>query len=187
MSATTETPQVNGDVPHSAFLNHLLGYPLISDGVSTFKSNPYGQKSIELGDSAYKTINSYAKPVYSYIAKPYQYVEPYVKKADDLGDKTLSKVDEKFPVVKKPTGELYADAKSLVFLPIRTAQSGKDHVLSTYNAECKKVGGESIVTYTKALVSTALIITYETLNQVSTFLSAKKEETKIAIEEKANN
>ncbi|KAH8889412.1 hypothetical protein GQ53DRAFT_216025 [Thozetella sp. PMI_491] len=175
--------QVNGDVAHSAFLDHLLGYPLINDGVSTFKSNPYGQKSLQLGDSAYQT---FAKPVLPYFSKPYTYLSPYVKKADDLGDKTLANFDARFPVVKKPTGELYADAKGLVLYPLHVGQAGRDHVLSTFSAERKKIGDETLITYGKAAVTTALILTTETIQTVSTYLSAKKEEAKTVVDEKAN-
>lgn len=178
------TPQVNGDGPHSAFIEHLFAYPVVHDGVATFKSNPYGQKSLELSDSAYKT---FAGPMMPYLQKSYQYVSPYVKKVDDLGDKTLCKVDERFPMVKKPTGELLDDAKSIVLLPIRVGQSGKEHVFSTYDAEVKKVGGENIVTYGKAFLTTALILTTEALTTASNFLGAKKDEAKATLDEKANN
>jgi hypothetical protein len=176
--------QVNGDVPHSAFIDHILGYPVINDGISTFKSNPYGQKSIQLGDTAFKT---FAQPIMPYFAKPYQYVSPYVKKADDLGDKTLSKVDEKFPIVKKPTEELYSDARSIIMFPLRIGQSGKEYVMNTYNSECKKVGGDNLMTYGKAAFTTALIITTDTLTTLSSFLGSKKEEAKQTMDEKANN
>ncbi|KAK0634858.1 hypothetical protein B0T17DRAFT_20025 [Bombardia bombarda] len=178
------SPQVNGDVAHSAFLEHILNYPVINDTVSTIKSNPYGQKSIEIGDSVYRT---FAAPVLPYFSKPYQYVSPYVKKADDIGDKTLYKVDEKFPIVKKPTNDLVNDAKTIVFFPLRISQSGKEYVLNTYSSECKKVGGDNLVTYGKAVLSTALIITTETLITVSNFVSSKKDDVKQAVDEKANN
>lgn len=177
-------PQVNGDLPHSAFIDHILGYPIISDGVTTFKSNPYGQRSLQLSDSAYKT---FAQPVLPYFAKPYQYVSPYIKKADDLGDKTLSKVDERFPVVMKPTNELYADTRNLVLLPYRVGIAGKDHVFSTYDSEKKKIGGDNLITYGKALLSTALIVSTEAVVTVSGYLNNKKETVKSSVDEKVNN
>jgi hypothetical protein len=157
---------------------------VIDSGLKTFKSNPYGQKSIELSDSAYKT---FAQPVLPFLNKPYQYVSPYVKKADDLGDKTLTTIDERFPVVKKPAGELYQGARDIVLFPLRTGLAGKDHVFETYNGECKKVGGEGLVTYSKALLTTTLIVTTEIVQGISGFLGAKKEQTKSAADEKMNN
>jgi hypothetical protein len=90
-------------------------------------------------------------------------------------------------VVKKPTDELYADAKTLVFFPYHKGLEGRDHVLTTYNTEYKKVGGDGLVTYSKALVSTVLIVSTETLNWVGNFLNAKKAEVKETAAEKANN
>ncbi|KAK1772317.1 hypothetical protein QBC33DRAFT_5306 [Phialemonium atrogriseum] len=174
------SPQVNGDVPHStgdssssAFLQHLLGYPVINDGITTFKSNPYGQRSIALSDSAYKT---FAAPVLPYFAKPYQFVSPYIKKADDLGEKTLSKVDKRFPAVRKPTDELYQDARDLALLPYRVGLAGRDHVLSTYSSAKSKAGGDNLVSYGKALINTAVIVTTEAFATVGSVISPKNSE-----------
>jgi hypothetical protein len=157
---------------------------LVNDGVSTFKANPYGQRSIEIGDSAYRT---FAAPLLSYFSRPFQYVSPYVKKADDLGDKTLSRVDEKFPLVKKPTNEIINDAKTLVLFPIRVGQTGKEHVLNTYGSEFKKVEGNSLTSYGKAALTTVLIITTETLTTVSNYLGRAKTEAREAVADKTTN
>jgi hypothetical protein len=176
--------QVNGDVPHSAFIEHILAYPVVNDSVSSFKSYPLGQRSLELTDSAYR---NFAAPVLPYLSRPFQYVSPYVKKADDLGDKTLSKVDEKFPMVKKPTNEIMNDFKTVAAFPFRVAGTGKEHLLNTYESELKKVGGNGYVSYGKAALTTALIITTDTLTTVSNFLGNKKKETRQAIEEKTSS
>lgn len=173
-------PQVNGDVPPSAFFDHLLNYPVIADGVNTVKQNKFGQRGIALGDSAYQT---FAKPVFPYLEKPYQYVSPYVRKVDDLGDKTLSQIDQRFPAVKKPTGELYEDTKSLVLLPYRIGLEQKDHVVSVFTGERKKAGGDSIVPTGKALLSTALIVTSETLHWASGLISSGKQK----VQQHSNN
>jgi len=180
MGSTT----VNGDKPSSAFLSHLISYPLIGDSITTFTQNPYGQKSIALVDSGYQT---FAKPLLPYLAKPYEYVAPWVVKIDGLGDATLSKVDEKFPTVKKPTGELIDEAKGTAYFPIRKSVEGRDYVVNTYNSEVKKVGGEGVVTLGKAAVTTTLIISSDALTWLSNFLSAKKEQTKSAVNDKLNN
>jgi len=175
---------VNGDKPSSAFLGHLFSYPLISDSITTFKENPYGQKSLNLADKGY---TKFAKPVLPYFSKPYQYVSPYVAKVDSLGDSTLSKVDAHFPVIKKPTGELYDNATGIAFFPVRKGLEGKDYVFKTYNSEVKKVGGDGIVTLGKAAVTTTLIVSSDALSWLGKFLSAKKAETKEVVNEKVNN
>lgn len=154
---------------------------MFSDSINTFKQNPLGQKSLSLADQGYQT---FAKPILPYLSKPYQYVHPYVAKLDSIGDSTLSKVDEKFPVVKKPTSELYDDATGIALFPLRKGLEVKDYVLKTYNTECKKVGGEGPVTMGKAAVTTTLVVTSDALNWLSNYLGAKKEQTKEVVNEK---
>ncbi|KAI2467820.1 hypothetical protein F4781DRAFT_298567 [Annulohypoxylon bovei var. microspora] len=170
--------QVNGEVhPASATLSHITGYPIVGDGIAYFKGSPYGQKSIELGDSAYK---AFAKPVIPYLSKPYQYVSPYIKKADVIGDDTLTKIDARLPALKKPTHELWTDGKNFVFFPVRKGYETKNHVFDVYSTEYKKVGGDGLVTSSKALVSTGLVVTTEALTWVGDFLRARKVQAKEA-------
>lgn len=170
------TAQVNGEVhPTSATFTHITQYPVVSDSLSYFKKNPYGQKSIELGDSAYQT---FAKPVIPYLAKPYEYLSPYVKKADTIGDQVLSKVDERLPILKKPTEELWTDGKNIVLFPVRKGTETRDHVLQIYNAEYKNIGGEGLVTYGKAAITTGLIVSHEALNWLGEYLRAGKTKAK---------
>lgn len=168
---------------HAPHLQHLLNYPVISDGVHTFRANEYGQKSIQLGDAAYQT---FAAPVIPWFAKPYQYVSPYVQKVDSIGDKTLDRIDERFPVVKKPTDELYNDTKGLVLLPYHKGLEGKDHVFQVYNSEYKKNEQPGLVATGKAALTTVLVVSNETLSWLSTFLHAKKAEAAQSVNEKIN-
>ncbi|KAI0426525.1 hypothetical protein F5Y09DRAFT_60927 [Xylaria sp. FL1042] len=171
-------PQVNGEVPpSSATLSHLTGYPVVNDGIAYFKKNPYGQKSIELSDSAYQ---AFAKSILPYFNKPYQYVSPYVQKADAVGDDVLSRVDERIPSLKKPTDELVSDGKAIIFFPYNKGMETKGHILEVYNSEYKKVGGDGLVTTGKALISTGLFVTSEALSWVGDILRAGKVHTKEA-------
>ncbi|KAK7756348.1 hypothetical protein SLS62_001574 [Diatrype stigma] len=177
--------QVNGEVhPTSATLSHFTQYPVVSDSLSYIKKNPYGQKSLELSDSAYQT---FAKPVIPYFSKPYEYVSPYVKKADSIGDQVLSKVDERLPILKKPTGELWSDGKSIVFFPVRKGTETKDHVFQVYNSEYKNIGGDGLVTYGKAALTTSLIVSHEALNWLSEYLRASKTKAKEATDGAAHS
>jgi hypothetical protein len=205
------TAQVNGETPISAFLSvrthpsfthlkpnnnknnkkltsspptqHLYSYPVISDSITTFKSNPYGAKSLDLTSAGYEKLG---KPILPYLAKPYQYVSPYVKKADSLGDSTLSTLDSKFPVVKKPTGELYDEGKAIVFFPLKKGTEGKDYVLGVWGGEKKKVGGEGLVTYGKAALATGLIVGSDAYNFLFTYFSKKEAEAKEVTTEKVS-
>ncbi|KAG7410250.1 hypothetical protein IWW34DRAFT_673042 [Fusarium oxysporum f. sp. albedinis] len=180
------SPQVNGDMSvaqYSAFIQHLLNYPVISDGVHIFKSNEYGQRSIKLGEAAYQT---FAAPVIPYFSKPYQYVSPYVQKVDSLGSKTLDRIDERFPVAKKPTEQLYQDTRTLILLPYHKGLEGKDHVFQVYNSEVKKNEQTSLVAHGKAAATTVLVVSNETLSWISSFLHQKKAETTNMANEKIN-
>ncbi|KAH6985533.1 hypothetical protein EDB80DRAFT_590426, partial [Ilyonectria destructans] len=166
-------------------LQHLLNYPVFKDGVQ--KADEYGQKSIQLGNSAYKT---FAAPVLPWFAKPIEYVSPYVQKADELGDKTLDRIDERFPIVKKPTSELYNETKGLILLPYTKGLKGKDHVLQVYSTEYNKneqaglVAG--LVAHGKAIFTTILLVSNETLSWLSSFVSAKKAEATQKVNDKIN-
>ncbi|PHH75788.1 hypothetical protein CDD80_2071 [Ophiocordyceps camponoti-rufipedis] len=179
--------QVNGDVSgaarQSAFIQHLLNYPLINDGISSFKSNQLAQRSLRLGDSAYQTL---ARPVMPYFEKPYQYLSPYVRKADALGDETLSRIDERFPAVKKPTSEIYQNTRHLLLIPFHKGIEGRDHVFHVYDNEVKKASSEKqgLVAQGLAAVNTALVVSNETLCWLSSFLSAKKAEASKAANDK---
>ncbi|KAI9696072.1 MAG: hypothetical protein M1836_005903 [Candelina mexicana] len=175
---------VNGEKPSSAFISHLTSYPVVSDSISTFKSNPYGQKSLDLADHGYAT---FAKPVIPYLARPYSMVSPYVAKADSLADSSLKKVDQTFPIVKEDTDKIKATAVDTAFFPLRKATEGKDYVLETYNNQYKKCGGRGLITTGKASVSTSLVVTSDVLAWISNYLGSAKDQTKEKVNEKANN
>lgn len=126
-----------------------------------------------------------------YLQGPYSkvspYIIPYAKKADTIGDSTLSTIDSKFPTIKKPTGELYEEGKGIFFLPLKLSLDGKDYVFKTFNTEKKNVGAEGIVGYGKAALATGLVVSSDTLSWISTFLSKKKAETKEIANEKLSN
>jgi hypothetical protein len=89
--------------------------------------------------------------------------------------------------VKKPTGELYEEAHSIVFFPLKKTTEGKEYFFKTYNTEVKKVGGEGIVTYSKAAIATGFIVTQDTYNWFVAFWGPKKAQAKEVLNEKVNN
>lgn len=118
-----------------------------------------------------------------YLAKPYQYVSPYVQKADNFGAGALTKIDEKFPIVKESTESIQAKGKQVVLYPVVKTRETTDHLFSVYNSEVKKVGGQGVVTTGKALISTGLVLTTEALNWIGDILRSGKEKAKEAKEE----
>ncbi|KAE8352560.1 MAGE-domain-containing protein [Aspergillus coremiiformis] len=160
---------VNGDKVHSHFIHHLTSYPIVSDSITVFKSNKYGAKSLEYADQSYDRI---AKPFLPYFSKPYEYIAPYVARADSLGDHGLTQIDSRFPIIKKDTETL----RGTISYPVRLVGDVTTHLLDTYGAEYKKCGGDGVVASGKALITTSLVLSQESLGFISSLLQAKKEQ-----------
>lgn len=79
--------------------------------------------SIQLSNSAYNMV---AAPVLSLLHKPLAYVTPYAQRVDEFGDQTLSRVEARYPAVKKPSPELFKEARDAVYAPVR-------HVADVYH------------------------------------------------------
>jgi hypothetical protein len=171
---------INGVADRSAFISHIISYPVVSDSLNHIKQTPIGRTSLNLTNASIQKV----QPLLSPLKGPYQkfspYVAPYLEKVDNLGDIALHQVDNRIPAVKKPANELYGDAKGLAFWAPRKGLEAKDHVLATYKLEIKKVGGEGLVTYAKAGITTGLIVSSELLAWVANIAGQKKAEAKEA-------
>jgi len=182
-TSTMSTPLTNGEKPSSQFISHLTSYPAVSDGIATYKSNPYGQKSLNLANATYSRFGA---PLIPYVKGPYSYVAPYVAKADSLGDAGLSKVDGTFPIVKEDTHKIKDTVLDYAFFPLRVAGQGKEYLFSTYQDEYKKTGGDGIITTAKALVSTELKVGVDTIHFLLGYFQKGKETAKGKIDEKTS-
>lgn len=163
----------------------------MSDSITTFKKNPIGAKSLAVTDSVYV---KFAKPFFPYLQTPYSIVAPYLAKADELGDASLNKIDNNFPVVKTKTEDVKSTVFDVAFFPLRVAGDSKDYVFKTYDHEYKKCGGNGVVAGGKAMITTGLVASSDALSYLSQLFAAKKEEAKGSFEqakdvinEKANN
>ncbi|KAL4911549.1 hypothetical protein BDW74DRAFT_164985 [Aspergillus multicolor] len=165
---------VNGERAQSQFLEHLTSYPVVSDSITYYKGNKYGAKSLEFADHGYDI----AKPYLAYLSKPYGYFAPYVTRADSLGDKGLYKVDATFPIIKEDTKTLKSTIYDTAYLPLRLVGDAKSHVFSTYGDEYKKCGGDGIIASGKAIITTSLVLSQESLGFISSLLQKKKAQVK---------
>lgn len=163
---------------------HLTSYPIVSDSISTFKNNKYGAKSIEFADQGY---NRLAKPLVPYLSKPYTYLAPYFAQADTLGDQGLSKIDATFPLIKEDTDKIKGTIYDRAFFPLRLAGDAKQHVFEVYGSEYKKCGGDGVVAGGKAMITTSLVLSQETLALINSFLQAKKQQAQEVVHEKMGN
>jgi len=162
--------------PADTISQHLTSYPVVSDGIKTYSSHPYGQKSITLTNDLY---SKFVRPWTPYFATPYSIVAPYLAKADSLGEKGLSELDKRVPMIRSETSELKSKGKEYASWPY-------NYLLSTWEDEYKKTSGEGYVKKVKAVVSTELKVTLDAYHFLLAFLIAKKEEGKKVVNEKAN-
>ncbi|KAF2478236.1 uncharacterized protein BDR25DRAFT_207931 [Lindgomyces ingoldianus] len=170
----SSSPMTNGEKPHSKVLSHLQSYPVVHDSVEFYKTHPYGAKSLSL---VHNTYARFIAPLHPYLQTPYSYLSPYLTRADELGDTGLSKVEDKFPIVKEDTSKLKETVQSYAFLPLKLAGQGKAYLLSTWNDEYSKTRGEKgLLKSAKAIVSTELKIGHDGYTLVMQYLSKGKQE-----------
>ena len=163
------------DVPQ-----HLTSYPVVSDGIETFRSNPYGAKSIEVADGAY---TRFGKPLTPYLRTPYNLAEPYIQKADSLADSGLQSVDQHFPIVKQDTHAVVDTAKSYAVWPLHLAGDGYGYLMRTWDDEYQKTvrrdnRGPGLTSSVMAIVSAEMKIVGDVLQALADYLAPKKEQAK---------
>jgi hypothetical protein len=170
----SSTPMTNGEKPHSKVLSHLQSYPVVHDSVEFYKTNPYGAKSLSLVNTTYQR---FVAPLHPYLQTPYSYLSPYLSRADELGDASLSKVDTTFPIVKEDTSKLKETVQSIALLPFAIAGQGKEYLLGTWKDEYSKTrGDDGLVKSAKAFVSTELKIGHDGYSFVMSYLNKGKQE-----------
>lgn len=193
MDTTNETmkPAMNGETPAFKSLDHFVSYPIISDSISTFKTYPLGQRSIDITHSAYCT---FIAPLSPYLSK----AAPYVTRADELAETGLGKIEERFPIVKEPTENIKNTVVGTIGYPRRLvgevyvrgsdlAKDTKEYVFSIYGDELarqdssEKKGG--YIPRAKAGVTTGLVVSSELMNAIAAYLGNKKDQAKVEIDE----
>lgn len=160
---------------------------MVSDSISTFKTNPYGKKSIALADHSYHHLHYLVAPLIPYTQGPYEYVKPYVTKVDSLAEGGLTKVEHTFPIVKEDTQTIKSSIFDFAYFPFRVAGVSKDYVFSTYSGEYQKCGGDGLVSGGKAVITTGLVVTSDTLSFLGALLARKKEQTKEVVKEQSGH
>ena len=88
----------------------LLTYPVVQEGIRRFQDHRFGQLAIQVTSTIYKI----GSPVLSVLQGPYnRLLAGYIEKVDSFGEQTLSKAEERFPVMKKSTPEIIEEAKTV--------------------------------------------------------------------------
>jgi len=167
------SPQVNGEMPHhtaSRCISHLYEYPFVHDSVESAKRHPMGKKSIQIGSSLYQNFGGALACL-----RPFM---PILSKADEYGEKVLCVFDNKFPAAKKPTDELYKDAKDLASRSYHAARPHKEHVAQIYHDEQRRAGGSGLVASGTALVNTTVVLGAEICGMLYSYFLGKRVEAR---------
>ena len=160
---------------------HLTSYPVVSDGIRNFKSNPYGAKSVSLVHSASET---FLQPVLPYARKPYSYVQPYVARADQLADAGLGQIDHRVPLIKEESKTVGQTLQHYALLPFAGAAQAKDYVFATWGNEYKRCGENGLVAGGKAAITTGIVVVSDVGNWVGDLLRQGKKEGQGFVKEK---
>lgn len=67
------------------------------------------------------------------------------------------------------------------------AGDAKQHLFETYGSEYKKCGGDGVVASGKALITTSLVLSTESLTYLTTWLQTAQKEAKEVVNEKTNS
>ena len=147
---------------------------MVHDSFEAYKSNPLGARSLTIINESYQR---FVAPLHPYLKTPYSYLSPYLSRADELGDNGLSKVEDRFPIVKEDTSTLKQTVFDYASLPLQIAGKGKEYVFSTWQDEYSKTKGqEGLVKNVKALVSTELKFGLDAYNVLTEYLHKGKKE-----------
>lgn len=74
----------------------------------------------------------------------------------------------------------------MILFPYQKGLEGKEHVFQIYASELKKLEQQGVVAQGKAAVSTAFVVSNETLAWLSSFVAVKKGEAADSTKEKIN-
>lgn len=166
------------EFPQSATVNHVLSYPIVKDMVHyAIDVNVVGRTGKSVTIWWYNTFAKPFAPLLDFV--PYQYATPYAKKLDGLSDTVLAKVDDRLPVIQKPTGEVYSETKSLVSYPLTAARERYHSVYDNYrhvhDRELAKIGDRTRLNRVKAAASATLIFVSDTLTAASKWMTTKSD------------
>ncbi|KAF9355390.1 hypothetical protein BGX26_006638 [Mortierella sp. AD094] len=111
-----------------SFISRVSSIPLIHDSVSTLhsyaKDNKYSRYALNTAGSAVETVNKYTEGYQKSL-------QPHIAKVDQLATKSLDILEEKFPIVTKPTSEIVDQVKKPVVYVGESSKNAYSQIQST--------------------------------------------------------
>jgi len=212
MAETNGNTVGKGRDSYGKFLNHLTSLPVVSAGMSTYSSSPLGARSIDMAASVYNQAKAHLLPPYQtylspYVERPYSYVQPYIYKADELGDSALNKITTRFPIVKEEPAVVqervattaksttnavasnafgavrYGAATSVAaaVYPINKSAEGGRYVLRQYTQFFNETQGGLVMKLGRAAFLTPLQVTIDVVDGVQSYLHRLNKDTRATL------
>jgi len=141
-TTTTSRRQVTGsgsdsdssanDAPSVGFITRVTSIPLVRDSVNTFQSiaesNKYGKYALDTATNAVDTVNKYTEN--------YQRtLQPHISKVDQLANRSLDVIENKFPIITKDSSEIYSQVKKPIEIIDQSSRNVYNQVTSTLDSK----------------------------------------------------
>ncbi|KAI1317614.1 hypothetical protein EDD11_008184 [Mortierella claussenii] len=159
-----------------SFIARVSSIPLIHDSVTTLhsyaKDNKYGRYALDTAGSAVETVNKYTEGYQKSL-------QPHIAKVDQLATKSLDIIEDKFPIVKKPTSEIVTQVKKPYVYVEESSKNAYTQIQSTIDTRVTA----PVKSVTSSIASTAA----STRNQITTTAASTRDQITTAATTTATN
>jgi hypothetical protein len=138
----------------------------VHDTTSFLASTHLGASTLTLASTTYRSL---VAPLHPYLQRPYSVAHPYLTKADELGDTSLTTLESYVPVVREDTATL----KQYAIAPYK-------YVSGTYQQQYERTGGQQgLVKLGLAALSTQLQIAQDAFGVVREYWNTSDARQKV--------
>jgi len=133
MPHATPVHQTNGSEPlqqQYLVLSRLQTYPLVQDGYRVFNSYALGKRATD----TVKSISEAAKPYLEKTKPLLEKAEPYLLKADAIACARLHDAEQRWPIIKAPSHEIYEKTTNPLAQPLANVKA----TVNVYTDAAKK-------------------------------------------------
>ncbi|KAF9181571.1 hypothetical protein BGZ50_005448 [Haplosporangium sp. Z 11] len=142
-TSSVEDDQVkeqNGHIAHAneketttvSFFSRVTSIPLIHDSVATLhsyaKENKFSRFALDTAGSAVDTVSKYTE---GYQSRLQPHLQPHIAKVDQLASKSLDILENKFPIVTKPTAEIVTQVKKPIVYVEESSKNAYTQIQTT--------------------------------------------------------
>ncbi|GJJ70162.1 hypothetical protein EMPS_02511 [Entomortierella parvispora] len=177
-TSSVEEDQVkqNGNGVHAekgavsaTFISRVSSIPVIHDGFSTLhsyaKDNKYSRYALDTAGSAVETVNKYTE---GYQSRLQPHLQPHISKVDQLATKSLDILQNRFPIVSKPTAEIVTQVKKPYVYVEESSKNAYTQIQSTIDTR--------VTAPVKAVTSSIATTAASTRDQITTVATSTRDQ-----------